>query len=340
MTYWQAILQEMNELIASPSEENIVILKGYLVEKDAGTNEKHVFPYYAARMFLFLGTRGVQILGETINQAPGRILPTAILETLYFASQKKLKEIPLVNNDLPLLLIPVIDDEVAKLATEKLHELVSESLTNRRLFGIIINFIFQQEFTSYEVNDHSLVAFIFQAFRENSIKINKKVIENYQKIIQNPTSSEEDCQKYLFEHPVLIDPLAKEIIPKQRLGSDYITDFVIKKYNDEYVLVEIEKPSTPIFTKSNDFTSKFSHALGQVIDFQEWVETNISYANTQMPSISSPSGILILGMMSTLTELQKKKLRRFNINNQGKVRVMTFDEVLQNSMRLYNNIIN
>lgn len=45
-------------------------------------------------------------------------------------------------------------------------------------------------------------------------------------------------------------------------------------------------------------------------------------------------------MMSELTEAQKEKLRRFNINNQGKVRVMTFDEVLQNSMRLYNNIIN
>ncbi|WKL00533.1 hypothetical protein Q0F98_26345 [Paenibacillus amylolyticus] len=152
-------------------------MKRYLVEKDGGTNEKHVFPYYASRMFLFLGTTGIQILGETINQTPGKILPTAILETLYFATQKKVKEIPLVNKDHPLLLVPVIDDEVAKLATEKLHELVSESLTNRRLFGIIINFMFQQEITSYEVNDHSLASFIFEAFRENSIKINKKLLK-------------------------------------------------------------------------------------------------------------------------------------------------------------------
>lgn len=279
MNYWEAIIKEINELINSPSEENLITLKRYLIERDGGTNEKHVFPAYAARMFLFLGTKGIHILGETINQAPGRISPTAILETLYFATQKKVKEIHLVRKDHPLLLVPVIDDETAKLATEKLHELVSESLTDRRLFGIIINFIFQQEITSYEVNDHTLAAFIFQAFRENSIKINKKVIENYQTIIQNPTSSEEDCQKYLFKHPVLIDSLAKEIIPKQKLGSDYITDFVIRKYNDEYVLVEIEKPSTPIFTKSNDFTYQFSHALGQVIDFQEWVETNIAYAD-------------------------------------------------------------
>lgn len=216
MYYYEAVIKEMNELIASPSEENLFELKRYLSEKDAGTHEKHIFPYYASRMFLFLGAQGIQILRELMDEAPGRILPIAILETLYFATQKKVKDIPFVKKDHSLMLVPIIDDETAKLATEKLHELVSESLTNRRLFGIIINFMFQQELTSYEVNDHSLAEFVFQAFRENSIKINKKVIEDFQTIIQNLNSSEEDCQKYLFKHPVLIDPLAKEIVPKQR----------------------------------------------------------------------------------------------------------------------------
>lgn len=339
MNYLDVVLKEMNDCIDQPSEENLSKLKQFLLEKDKGLYEKHILPYYASRLFLFLGTKGIHILRELIDYAPGAILPNAILETLYFTSIKKIKELPFMSNNHPLILEPIVDDATAKLATEALHELVSESLTNRDLFGQIITFIFHQEKVSSMTDDHLFAEFTFNVFRESSIKINKKVIDNFLAIIQDPSSSEEVCQRYLFKHPVLIDPLAKEIIPKQRLGSDYITDFVIRKYNDEYVLVEIEKPTTLIFNKSNDFTSYFSHALGQVLDFQEWVESNIAYANVHMPSISSPSGILIIGMMSNLTEHQKKKLRRFNINNQGKVRVMTFDEVLENSIKLYNNMV-
>ena len=58
-----------------------------------------------------------------------------------------------------------------------------------------------------------------------------------------------------------------------------------------------------------------------------------------MPNITSPTGLLILGLHSQLNEFQKKKLRRFNINNNGKIKVITFDELLENAYRLYNNMV-
>ncbi|WP_220377088.1 hypothetical protein [Cohnella phaseoli] len=60
MHFYEGEMKNMNDLIASPSEENINLLKKYLLEKDSGTYEKHLFPNYAARLFLFLGVEGVR----------------------------------------------------------------------------------------------------------------------------------------------------------------------------------------------------------------------------------------------------------------------------------------
>jgi hypothetical protein len=43
-------------------------------------------------------------------------------------------------------------------------------------------------------------------------------------------------------------------------------------------LVEIERPQDKIFTTSDDFASRFTHAFGQVLDFQQWMDRNVAYA--------------------------------------------------------------
>ena len=139
-------------------------------------------------------------------------------------------------------------------------------------------------------------------------------------------------------YPVFLEPLATKIYDKQRLGDDLITDFVIQTLEDKYVLVEIEKPQDLIFTKQNDFSAKFTHAYGQVLDFLAWIDSNIAYAQTKLPNICLPSGLLVIGQSSALNPDQKKKLEYFNTLN-TRIKVITYDEVLLNAQRLYKNII-
>lgn len=51
---------------------------------------------------------------------------------------------------------------------------------------------------------------------------------------------EQPYQQYLTEHSVIIDPLAAQVIDRQRLGLELTTDFVVRRLDNEYVLVEIE----------------------------------------------------------------------------------------------------
>ena len=117
-----------------------------------------------------------------------------------------------------------------------------------------------------------------------------------------------------------------------------ITDFVIKTLENNYILVEIEKPHDRIFNAYNDFSASFVHAYGQVLDFISWVDRNIAYAQTKLPNISAPDGILIIGRSKSLTVDQKKKLEYFN-SNSTLIKIYTYDDILINAIRLYQNLI-
>lgn len=335
----------INHLVEHPTPENIQTLRGLLLVRDKSTFDKHTIPKYVARMFLALGENGLQELATLFKKAPGSIYPTSILATLFSASRKEYCDLMLfqsVRDDISQVIKePIISDTMAMRAREIFQEIVAESQSDYDVFSHLIAFI-DQKSTAYSMAKSAevdeMVRAIFDIFTESSISINRKIIEEFKKLVFTVGLKEEEYQKYLSQHPVLLDSLAKTTISKQKLGVDLITDFVIKKLNGEYVIVEIEKPSDLIFTKNNDFTSQFTHALGQIIDFQEWTESNIAYAQKLMPNIKSPPGLLVIGRRDQLNDYQQNKLKRFNINSNGRVKVITFDDILENAEHLYRNI--
>lgn len=337
----------VNKLADENTEENLSLLKEYLLERDSHSYDKHIIPKYVSRLFIYFGTEGIIELGNILilEQTEGYIYPTSILHTIFAISQKRHILIPFLERQESELKYPEITEEIAQTAQMVFNDIVSRSHTDFNLFELVADFMFNNAFRNVEIMmthdakmEEENARAIYKIFTESTIKINKKMISDFNKLI-NQNNREEVYQEFLTKNPVLIDPLAKLIIPKQKLGVEYITDFVLRKFTDEYVLIEIEKPSDRIFNASNDFTSRFTHALGQILDFQEWVEANIAYAQKHMPNIISPTGLLIIGLSSELTTLQKSKLRRFNVNNNGKVRVICFDEIVENANKLYNNIV-
>lgn len=103
------------------------------------------------------------------------------------------------------------------------------------------------------------------------------------------------------------------------------------------MLVEIEKPHDRIFTQAYDFTAEFTHAFGQVLDFQHWVDDNVAYAQKHMPLITAPRGLLVIGMRSDLDSRGEAKLRRF-ADNSARIDIATFDDLLSGGRNLYRNL--
>jgi hypothetical protein len=127
-----------------------------------------------------------------------------------------------------------------------------------------------------------------QVIRDSSILLTDALNTRFAALV-TAESKESDYQDFLESHPVFLDPLAAEVFNRQRLGLELITDFVARRHANRYVVVEIEKPQDALFTAAGDFTAGFTHAVGQVLDFQGWVASNIAYAQKHLPHIEAPS---------------------------------------------------
>ena len=93
--------------------------------------------------------------------------------------------------------------------------------------------------------------------------------------------------------------------PKQKLGEDFVTDFILVNMLDQgpkYTLVEIEKPSMRILTEGNEFTAEFKHTEKQVLDWGIWLEQNQDYIQRRLELFESPAYLIIGGRSKDMSE--------------------------------------
>ena len=313
-------------------------LQDFLLIRDDHTFDKPAVPRLVCRGLLQLGKDGVKAMLDTLPNSPGSIYPTAIIEALWFGARGKQSPTTRLPHMLPLP-APLCDPpslEAIEASRRAFEDLVVESQLNEDLFD---QFLWQANMEAGFQGSQETADFrsaVFSIFAESSIKISRRLIEELKSLVKKEVR-EEEYQRFFAKHPVFLDPLANTVIPKQSLGSEFITDYVIKRLDNEYLVVEIEKPQDGLFTQNNDFTANFIHAFGQVIDFQEWVDAHGEYARSRMPGISSPRGLLIIGRKTNLSQTQLSKLKRYVINSQF-VEVLTYDDVIERAENLYNNI--
>jgi len=100
------------------------------------------------------------------------------------------------------------------------------------------------------------------------------------------TDREQDVHSFFEEYPYVFEFACPSglVISKMPLGSSFVTDFVlaIKDLNSNdptpvVALIEIERPSLSLFTKSGDPTSNLTHAIRQVQNWKRWLAANRGY---------------------------------------------------------------
>jgi hypothetical protein len=333
----QRVAEYFGDLARRRDDDALNKLRRALRERDDHTYAKHVTPRLAARALLRRGPQGVTELLAALPEAPGAIHPNAIIEALWFAARGELgMDLFRVAVMSPDLTVPP-DEETSRAAAGALRDVFAESRVNNELFVRLLDFVHKLWMqAATQDDDDCIVSEARELFAEATIKLTPSLLDRFRGLIEQDLG-EEDYQGFLRDNPVLLDPLATEVVPKQRLGSEHVTDFALRRADARWTLVEIEKPRDPLFTSRNDFTSQFTHAFGQIIDFQRWVESHGQYARSLMPGIASPAGLLVMSRRSSLNDENTAKLNRF-IENSRRIDVVTFDDVLESSVSLYNNL--
>jgi hypothetical protein len=337
--------EELCRLAADHSPESLSTLEEFLryrgrSEVSEGgqlvTTMNTSLPRLAALALLQRGPAGVQSLVRVLReQGPG------IFGALWWASKGKHVTNPLdyyLKFETRPELIRPLTEETIQASRDGVNQLIIEARMSPLLFRHILwflseSFLFEEnrELDGIGLDD------IYDLMMSGAIKLSRPLLKQFDQMI-NQSLLEEDYQTFLKQNPVFLDPLAADIIPKQKLGIEMVTDFVLRRYDDKYFLVEIEKPQDRLFTLTNEFTANFTHAFGQVLDFQQWVDSNAAYARVHMPDISSPRGLLVIGRRADMTEENKVKLHRFSINCSA-IDIVTFDDLFSNATNLYEAIL-
>lgn len=154
---------------------------------------------------------------------------------------------------------------------------------------------------------------------------------------------EEDIQQFLQQNPnFLIQHLGgghgRWVIPKQKLGSEHVTDFLIAEkhsFGHEWQAVELESPLKPMFNKNGDPSQYLNHAIRQIQDWRAWLLQNQNYASRLRTESGlgltniSPNlqGIIFISRRDKLTprttELRRQMVADLNI------RIHTYDYLVE-----------
>lgn len=180
--------------------------------------------------------------------------------------------------------------------------------------------------------------------------MDKKLIEEYLKICDDPNSSENDIQDYLEENTELIPlPILENhnlhfnvIISKFRLGNEAITDFAyITKSSNLWrvVLIELENQHNKVFKQTNErveFSSAFNKGLNQIQSWQIYIEYHKDAVLKSLEKLRCPEHmannmtyfdyVLIIGRDSELTEKRRKMLS--NLMERERIKVMSYDSLI------------
>lgn len=149
-------------------------------------------------------------------------------------------------------------------------------------------------------------------------------------------------QRCLETHPrMLIQHLTGArgawVIPKQRLGTQHETDFLIaQKLSDGLVwyAVELERPQAKLFNKNGDPSRDLNHALRQISEWRIWFRRNRSYAilprnqsGLGLTDIDPElEGLIIMGRDADVDQ-RTTALRRELVRN-NRIKLETYDWLL------------
>jgi hypothetical protein len=140
---------------------------------------------------------------------------------------------------------------------------------------------------------------------------------------------EEDLQRFLKDHSFVLHQSA-ETIPKQKLGEDFVTDFVLVVTTTQgptYILVELERASHPVLTEDLTIARPVNYAIKQTRDWDVWLEKNKAYIQNKLPGFETPSYLIVIGRSHDFDETQKAYMRSYN-REWRNIELLTYDDVL------------
>ena len=169
------------------------------------------------------------------------------------------------------------------------------------------------------------------------LAISTPLLDKYERLIADHPDDEPVFQRFFTEYPQILDPMAAEVWPLPDLHGYRQPDFVLRRFDNTYVVVEIEAPSKMLVTRKNAIAATASTAISQVNEYLRFIR-QLQNVQIHFPRLDDVRGLAVVGLQSDLDDSRMQALRNHNAGNHA-LRVVGFDWLADRARAVQENSI-
>lgn len=216
-----------------------------------------------------------------------------------------------------------------KLNDPKAKEIIIRYLVENGIVDLVetAERIFSEETTRID--------FLNSIYSNEFSKISEKIptrdvtaLHSLKELIDDKNTTESHMKNYFLKYPWCIGYEYCKIETQQKFGEKRIYDYLLKRVNGGYDILEIKGPNDHIFnkkTKKLQFNQFFINGLLQVMDYIDYCDKHFDYIRSEHNrNINKPKGILLID--KNLKTLENDRLKIFTSFIE-RITIRTYDEV-------------
>jgi hypothetical protein len=193
-------------------------------------------------------------------------------------------------------------------------------------------------FTQLGIKTERGASELIRAISSRWLRVGPSVVKAYATLIRFNADDEPAFQKFFCEHPQILDPMALQVWSQPDFHGLQEPDFVIRRADNSYLVVEIETPAKQLITQADQLSAEATHAERQATDYRVFLDQRISEARQHFPHYSPGAECLaVIGLEGPLKNQQAKSLGNANAARH-KVRIAGFDWLAKRAAAIIENM--
>lgn len=169
------------------------------------------------------------------------------------------------------------------------------------------------------------------------LRFGPPALDHYRQLIAESPDDEAAFQAFFCRYPQLLDPMAVKVWSQPDFHGALEPDFVVRRADDSYLVIEIECPGKLLMTKGAQLSGEATHAEKQAVEYESFLSERVQEARTHFPKYRRADCLVIIGTEAGLDQAQSDALERANQRRQN-VRIAGFDWLEARARRLIENV--
>jgi hypothetical protein len=178
---------------------------------------------------------------------------------------------------------------------------------------------------------------------------------NELRTVLEAANDERPLQRYLATNPLLLvqhlgGGHGRWVLSQKRLGSEFVTDFVIGERSSdgfEWQFVELQSPKARLFVPSSGRQSEqLDEGIRQILEWRRWLDDNRDYARRPrsrnglglFDASGLDPGLLLIGRATNLSAHDRS--RRRQLSRQLNIQIHTYDWIVRQASNRVRSVQN